>query len=214
MDDRRAIRRSAAWPWIIGVGAIVLVVLVVAVIRHRQPAQQAATPVAAPAAEATSGAASMPAPVGQYLDFAAATKDRLHGSATHPAGERAEHGGATAALPPLTLAHDYTAEGLRHLADALAAVEGASASSVAQSLRADADELQKNPKSLRHADIVRDAFDKVAKVVSGRIPDEGRRLRDLASAINANRPLLDQRDAVQEFFVAAGDSVRQMTSPS
>jgi hypothetical protein len=200
MNGRRATGGSTAWAWIVVGGVVALVLFVVAVIGRRQSAQ-AVTPVAKSAAEGTSGAASVPAPVEQYLKFAAATKDRLHG-------------GTAEGVPRLTRAHDYSAEGLRQLADALAAAEGPSAASVSQSLRADADELQRDQKSLRHADIVKDAFGKVADVVGRRMPDEGRRLRDLASAINPDRPLLEQRDAVQELFIAAGDAVRQMTSPS
>jgi hypothetical protein len=149
--------------------------------------------------------------VERYLDFAAATQERLHKA--NRRGEPAKQGGAAVA-PVMTVGHGYTAVGLRRLADALAAVQGDSATQIAQRLRSDAEELQKNPKSLRHADIVRNVFDQVANAVGRSVPDEGRRLQALASAIDATRPLLSQQDTVQEFFVAAADAVRDMTLPS
>jgi hypothetical protein len=157
----------------------------------------------------------MPPAVERYLTFSGATKERLHASGDKRAGEPTnQEGGAPAEIPPMTIAHEYTAAGLRDLADALTAVQGTLASPVAQSLRKDADELQANPESLRHADILRDAFDKVAETVGRTAPEDGRRLRDLASSIDVKRPLLDQSDIVQQLFVAAGDAVRQMTRSS
>jgi hypothetical protein len=129
-----------------------------------------------------------------------------------------------AALPRATNAnrsHDYTADGVRRLAGALSALlqwdggTGASRRLQIESLRRRADDLQRNPGSLRHAEYARDAFTTAASVSQWfqerNVPaaaDAVKQVRAAALDIDPSLPLLQQTAKVQRYFDLAGTAVR------
>ncbi|MGH7719861.1 MAG: hypothetical protein ACREON_13590, partial [Gemmatimonadaceae bacterium] len=136
--------RRAAWPWV-ALGAILLVLLVWWLARDRSPDELATTAAdtagAATAPAGTSTAAgSLPTAVEVFLQWA-------------------DDGRADSAMGR---DHEYTATGIRHLASALEALAAPNAGANVQhelaTLRAQADTLQQNPASTRHADYTRRAF--------------------------------------------------------
>jgi hypothetical protein len=114
-------------------------------------------------------------------------------------------------VPEMSIAHDYSAEGLRKLAAALETTASAQKADVAQTvsrLRASADELQQDQRSLRHAALVRDAFTAAAEAIGSlsQAPDVTA-LKSAAAAIDPGRPLLGQRDAVRQFFRQSAEAL-------
>ena len=117
--------------------------------------------------------------------------------------------------PPaqLPLDHSFTAEGIRRLAAAIEA-EGNTMlwRDRAARLRTAAGELGGNPDSLRHADVARAAFTLAAEwLVELRSRDDsrphsrdiGQGLRSAAAAIQPDKPLRTQQQAVDGFFDTA-----------
>ncbi|HEU4631360.1 MAG TPA: hypothetical protein VFS08_16530 [Gemmatimonadaceae bacterium] len=123
------------------------------------------------------------------------------------------------------LDHEYTADGIRRLADALTAVAEQRdvatdvVSARADSLRGFAGTLQEEPNSRRHADLAHRAF-----LLATRILDDLQRAgagdsvtgavdnaRRAAEAVQPQTPLLDQTSAVQRYFDAAGAALETMT---
>jgi hypothetical protein len=125
------------------------------------------------------------------------------------------------------LAHDYTSNGLRRLADALTTLaesgtgEGATASAgmlELDGIRERADLMQQDPQSTEHARQAREAFDSVADAMQtlqqNRFPqlaDQVGRVQEAASAVDPQRLLLEQTDAVERFFQRSADALRAMT---
>lgn len=124
----------------------------------------------------------------------------------------------------MSLDHQYTVTGIRHLTDALQAIAGsAQAAAVGEELRllrSRADTLQQNPESTRHADRVRVMFRSLSGLMAAmqqeRFPDmadEVKAVNDAAEAVRADRLLLDQRAQVKDFFDRSAVVVRQMAGP-
>ena len=116
------------------------------------------------------------------------------------------------------LSHEHTAEGLRRLAAALESTisrdtigSAAVAPRIAQ-LRQQADAIEREPQSLRHAEMVRQAMIAGAGLIQdvgargGRTMDSGS-VSAAAEAIDTNRPLLEQTDTITRFFNAAATAL-------
>lgn len=121
----------------------------------------------------------------------------------------------------MDLDHVNTATGLRDLAaagEALAARFSSppSVAARADSLRSAADELQRDPESLRHAGITHRAFLVGASMLhdlesaSNAGPGATDGVREAADGVNTDTPLLDQRAAVQRYWDAAAAAVRAL----
>ncbi len=116
-----------------------------------------------------------------------------------------------------TKQHEYTVTGLRHLADALAAV-GASGPGL-DSMRTEATALQNSPaNSTQHADMARSAFMSAASVMASlqtqRFPNMANDVAGVRQAAQAVKPgthLLEQKDQIQTFFERARDALQTMT---
>ncbi len=126
-------------------------------------------------------------------------------------------------------AHDYTADGLRKLSDAISEiVSGDSVGGVAlqpriNEIRERADGMQQNANATEHAMQTREAFAVAASLI-GQMQDGPRSTRnttasdnrdaltDAAMTIEPSRPLLDQTDRIEQFFSEAGNALRNMTN--
>lgn len=117
-------------------------------------------------------------------------------------------------------AHQYTARGLRHLADAIEALANSgSGSNDVQSqlttIRQNADSIERVPDSDRHANDVHQAFVAAANAL-GSLPQASAPnanisdVKQRAQTIDGTRPLLDQKGAVHNFFTAAATSMQAM----
>lgn len=197
-------KERSVWPWVLG--GLLLLALLIWFLFGRSDDREAVTagPVAgdtvvtAPAAAA--GGEELPAAVSEFVRF---SETPVTGTATQ--------------------AHDYTADGLRKLADALGAVsQGVTVSGVdveerLGAIRTHADAMQRDPTSTQHALQTREAF----LIASGLMQQfqEARftgltaqvgEVNDAASAVQSDRPLLDQMTEVQRFFERAAHAVREM----
>ena len=195
-------KKRSVWPW-------VLVALLLALLAWWLLSQgddvddgvvtETGTGIVADPVAGDVGPTAAPAAVGAFLTF------------VEQAGTRGEMG----------LNHEYTADGLRRLADALAAFntgEGADAvNERLTQLRARADALQREASSTRHAELTRDAFAAAAAAVETlqerRFPalsSQADALVESAGQIQPGTLLLEQRQAVHGFFERAATTLRAM----
>ena len=124
--------------------------------------------------------------------------------------------------PGLGQEHEYTADGIRRLADALSAVAAqmpdrrAYAERLA-SLRERADDVRSAAQSRQHARITRDVFTQVAVLMKDIQAARGAestlvvtQLREAAEAIRPDQELLQQTPAVRQFFERASAALQTM----
>jgi hypothetical protein len=111
------------------------------------------------------------------------------------------------------LNHNYTSDGIRHLADALGAIadqQGISDTNFKDKLdmlHVQADRLQQDRLSTEHADIIRDAFTLASDLIASferqiapDMKDDVTEVRRTAEAIDPNKLALDQKTGVESFF--------------
>lgn len=148
-------------------------------------------------ADSTAVASAMPLAVSNYLRF---TKERTASDAN--------------------LSHAYSADGFRHLANALEALPGGTeVFKAAQEIRARADSLQQDRTVATHAYQARQAA-LVASNILGRIPETARpelaepmrQLIDAASAIDSETRLLEQAALLQTFFERSAQLIGEVSS--
>ena len=186
-------KSRSIWPWVLGLVALVAVIAIWATAADRDPAEESAA--ARPAAEAPVGTAGAPGgAVGEYLAFAGAS-----------AGANAQ--------AQMGKDHEYTAEGIRKLRDALKVVVDRSndqdAGARFERFREVADRIEKDPASGAHAGAVRDAFTQAADVLgSVDSAPNVQGLRSTAESIETSQPLLDQREKVHSFFRQSADAIQ------
>jgi hypothetical protein len=125
------------------------------------------------------------------------------------------------------LNHDYTADGIRHLARALddladhANVNGADFNTRKERLKEKADALQRDPHSLQHANIIRDAFTSAADVMESiqreAYPNHNNhvnQVRQAANNINPQQQTLNQKQQIEAFFERSSNALQAMgTAP-
>ena len=190
-------KRSTVWPWILGL-ALLLVVggIAITTMNDDEPVvEQAASQ--REGAVGTAGGA-VPAAVQEYSAFAS------------------EPGQAS-----MGRHHEYTAEGIQRLSAALGAVVEQRAGDTETRNRFDrfrqsAARLQQDPQSNAHAGTVRDVFTSAIDVFESARIDAGdvSRLRQLATSISADQPLLEQTDTVKQFFSQSADALRRAAQRS
>lgn len=192
MTEIKIEKRSSPWPWILGVLALALVVWVAfAAMRDDDADTQYAAVTDDGRPEGTAGTSgAVPAAVDEYSAFAE-TEDMTPGRD-----------------------HAYTAEGIRKLSAALGAVierngNDAESRSRFDRFRQSADRLEREPQSGQHAGIVRDVFTSAVDVMESSRVDAGdvSQLRQTASSIAADQPLLDQADAIERFFSQSAEAL-------
>ena len=196
-------KERSVWPWILGLLALALVVwLLLAQRGGREDAFVTDTAIGDTDPGITPGAARTGA-VGSFIAYVDERR------------ARAEAG----------LDHEYTAEGLRRLADALEEIARQHQLGAAQveqrvnTLRERADALQRNPESREHARLAREAFVAVVDVMRDlqqqRFPDAANQVEQVrlaATSVTADRELLQQKEEVQRFFDRAGEVVQHMAA--
>jgi hypothetical protein len=207
MADIDVERKSGTpvWPWILG---LLVLALLAWLLLGRTDRDRVVTPIAEdtiPAAEAVPGQAQRTAAVDQYLTW-------------HEQTDTAEMG----------VQHEYTATGLRQLADALESIVRQDAVGETaieprmQTLRQNANQLQETHwESQDHSNLAREGFISAAEVVEAlrdhrftqqqQLGQSVPRVRQSAEAVSPTVPLLEQRDAVHRFFDSSADALRQMT---
>jgi hypothetical protein len=207
MAEIRIEKRPPVWPWILGV-LLLLVVGWIAIgalnddepVMEEAAVQQPVTDPVAPQREGTVGTAgaTVPAAIQDYAAFASETAE-----------------------PSVGREHAYTAEGIRRLSASLGAFVEQNADDTETRDRFDrfrqsAERLQKDPQSTEHAGTVREVFTSAVDVFeSGRI-DAGdvSRLRQTATSISADQPLLEQTDTVKQFFSQSAEALRRAAQGS
>ena len=129
----------------------------------------------------------------------------------------------TSAAATSSMTHEYTATGVRQLADAIGSIargDSLGGSAVEQqvgALNTLADQMQTEPQELKHADLAHAAFAAAAKLIQ----DVQRRdfpnasaqagsVTQAAEAVSKTRPLLEQRTEVNRFFASAAEAVRAL----
>ena len=191
-------KRSPVWPWFLAV-ALLLVVGWIAMdaLRDDDPAVIEQAGLEREGTAGTAGAA-VPAAVQDYVVFA-----------------------NESAQPSVGREHEYTAEGIRRLSAALGAFIERGADDTETRTRFDrfrqsAERLQQDPQSTEHAGTVRDVFTSAVDVFeSGRIDAaDVSRLRQTATSISADQPLLEQTDTVKQFFRQSAEALRRAAERS
>lgn len=127
-------------------------------------------------------------------DSAAAAFDRWMAMASQPGME-----------------HEYTANGLRGVADVLEARSAGTTGDIAArvtELRQAADAIQQDPTATTHALRVREAFIATAGAFR-QLTDSAitAPMMDAATGVSPDQPLLEQTDAVRRFFQAVSDAM-------
>ena len=205
-------KKRSAWPWIIGLLGLVLVVWVAAEMLGGPDDEYVASDVTAeeeayipPPAPAPGADAGMPAEVTRFEEQCAA--------------------GATA-REEMSLGHTYVEGCVSHLTEALDAVIERSTvndqplSEQLADLRSRAEQLTANRESTEHSIYLRNVFDGAAALIA-RIEEtrEGAadalerhstRVQDAAESFSADRPLMEQRSEVASFFDEAATALRAM----
>ena len=119
--------------------------------------------------------------------------------------------------------HAFTAEGIRHLADAIAEIVDRDTTGAmmlrqrADTIRGLADALQRNWQSTNHAEYARRAFMEATMALESlrdqRYPNAATQVaqvRQAAEGVQANQTLLPQRQQVQQFFDRAAEALQTM----
>jgi hypothetical protein len=138
-----------------------------------------------------------PAPVYAYLEFA---------GIVGPAPRR-----------PMTVRHDYTADGLRALAAALEAMAPAHPEAWHEridALRARADTIQETPADISVATQVRDAFLSATAMIEAVRREDEPGVRRLAESVNTEQALLSQGDTVRQFFHQSARAIGRISRES
>jgi hypothetical protein len=122
----------------------------------------------------------------------------------------------------MAMDHAFTATAIRNLTAALEALAPAGSVDVQDelmTLRQQVSLLQRDPRSTEHADLTRATFRTIAGLMSAiqqaRFPNalgDVANVKAAAARLDARRPLLEQREAVQTFFDRAADAVRHMSA--
>ena len=192
-------KERPVWPWVIG--AILLALLVLWLVggfwtREQQVAE-------GPVAGALDPRDEAPAEVRGYANWLEEHRDRVEPARVHT----------------------YAADGIRELADALAALadRGEGTQEVIQThldrMRELAGSIGNQTSSVDHAALTRqafttgvEAFERLADRQYVQATNNVGELRDGAQALNPQQPLTDQVADVKEFFIRAGLALQRMAS--
>ncbi len=199
MADIKLERRERnVWPWVL-VGVLILALLVW-FLADRGP-RVAEMDVDAPPAAAFP---TEELPPGEAGSFAAWVRDT---DARKEAGRE----------------HEYTADGIRRLADAIGdaterdSVRGEPLDEQLDRMRAYADSVQSDQDAPNRARYTRSAFllgtellEDIDRVEHAEVDVRISQTRQAAGMLDANVPLIDQIDRVERFFANAGDTVTRM----
>ena len=203
--------RGPLWLWLIGVIAVVLLIWLATGRRHShqmaamsRDTASSAGEVTTPVPSANTGAAAGPVAPSTPTAGAGGFRDIDAFSTWISSG-----GLIRTALRE----NEYTAGGIRRLADALES-QGASGASI-DNMRKQADDLQNSrSKSDRHGDMARSAFlsasDAFDSLSHGQLNVS--HVRDAADAVKPGTDLLRQRSKVQAFFQSARSALQQVSS--
>ena len=199
--------QRTVWPWILAAILLLLLALWFFVWRGADagPVAVADSTAAATATLAAEGAAATGVPA-EAQTFLAYVEERR-------------------ARTDADQSHEYTADGLSRLSAALGAIGARHAAAAGDlqprldSLRLRADQMQREPTSAAHAEQARQAFLAAAVAIQTlqerafpSMTSEAAEVRQAASAVVGERPLLDQTAEIQRFFDGAAAAVQAMTT--
>ncbi|MFD2515210.1 hypothetical protein ACFSRY_15155 [Pontibacter locisalis] len=125
------------------------------------------------------------------------------------------------AKPDFNMNHDYINEGILKLQNALQVLVrektdlGAELQDEMEALESTANELQKNPESLRHAELTQQAFVRSARILQ-LVQEDGEedlvnKVMAAANDIKAQVPTLDQKTEILQFFRISAQAIAQMS---
>jgi hypothetical protein len=193
------------WPWVLGVLLILGLVawLIIGNTGDRDTDQVAQAPVTAtqPADADRAETAAMPAQVAAFINYV---------------DERD-------AQQEMGLRHEYTANGLRQLESALSELTNQAGLNQndfqqhSQRMRQGADQIQQDPQSTQHANIIRDAFTSAADWMQNlqqqSFPDAGNEVNQVqqtARNIDPQELTLEQKGDIESFFEQSSNALQAM----
>lgn len=206
MVEIRIESRARLWPWmLLGVVLLVLIAWWLHTRREREVVTETrdGTVIDTVPATAAGTVEGMPTRVNDFLHFVAESQVHV-GSA---------------------LTHQFTADGVRHLAAALGAMsEADSVGGVAlrpqlDAMRERAEALERDERPTDHADYARDAFERAASLMEAlrfrqypNVADQVREVRQAAEMVRPDRGLVEQSRGIRRFFDRAAVALRDMAN--
>jgi hypothetical protein len=221
-------KERPVWPWVLGILAVLALVFFLFRNNDGDDRRQAATTtttrdtVDRRATDRTATGAGMGARTGAGAAGTEAREDMPRNVENF-----VEYVNENSARQEADLDHDYTADGIRRLARALddladrANMDGDDFDARKDRLKEQADAIQKNPQSLQHANIIRDAFTSAADMMESiqrqAYPNHGNQVsqvRQAANNINPNQQTMNQKGQIDTFFERSSQALQAMsTSP-
>lgn len=197
-------KNNPIWPWILGLLLIGLVAWGAFEIFDDNNPQDETVYIEEPVVEqdASQGLGMTEEPQAQTAETPAAVQEFIS-FANDPQHE-------------MGLSHEYTSTGLNNLANALESVSSnvgnVEVSNSIEEIRKNAESIQKEPESLKHANMVNDAFssattafEKLQQDAFPEMKEEVSELKETANQLKDKQPLLEQKEEVKSFF---GESAR------
>lgn len=127
------------------------------------------------------------------------------------------------ATAEMGLDHNYTSTGIRNLAEAIQAIaqrtdnNNQQIEQQYQELLRMANQIQKDPMSTQHADVIREAFitsanlmEQVQSSLFPQLQNEVSQVRQAAQSVQPEELTLDQKQEIQSFFDRASDVLQAM----
>jgi hypothetical protein len=205
-------RRGSAWPWIIGLLALVLVIWVAVEAIDDEGDDMAVTD---PAEEVYPADVDVGAPAAPAIPAEVMTFDQQCASGEGMTEEMAR-------------AHEFTVSCVRQLAGALQAViqrdtvGGAALAAQLEQLRTKVDGLSTNPASPEHSTALAEVMSEASSLInqveedrlngSDALERRAGRVQAAVDSFDADGVLLDQRDAIVSFFREASSALRALAS--
>lgn len=216
MTEIHVEKKAAVWPWIVGLLLLVLVAWVAFGMLNDDDRAAEQAVIVPPVDRAVDPRTNDALPAGRNDALPAGTNDAL----SQPVQEYLSFARGTTELAP-GLDHEYTAEGIRRLTEALGAHVGQNPDNAEMRARFErfrelAGRVQKDPQSTGHANAVRAVFTSAADVFESARIEAGdvSGLRQTASSIEADQPLLEQTDRVRQFFRQSADALERAARQS
>lgn len=113
--------------------------------------------------------------------------------------------------------HQATSDALMKLSASLREISGGQFENEIKQIEENAQQIQGNPESLKHADVVSDAFTNAANVLeqiqASQFPDAQQEVQEVleeSQKISEDQQMLNQKENINEFFDEAADVIEAM----
>ncbi len=215
-------KERPVWPWVLGILAVLALVFFLFRNNDGDDRRQAATTTTT---RDTVDRTATGAGIGAGAGAGAATGTAAREDMPRGVENFVEYVNENNARQEASLDHEYTADGINRLARALddladrANVDGDDFDARKDRLKEQADAIQKDPHSLQHANIIRDAFTSAADMMETiqrqAYPDHGNQVsqvRQAANNINPNQQTLNQKQQIESFFERSSQALQAMST--